>query len=209
MTRQYLPTALMITGSCIAVSCANAQIPMTTGVAAVPPQGFVGFCAKHLEECLGNAPAPVVVTLTADRRADLEKTQAETNRAIRPRSDPTHVWDYPTDGTGDCNKFALAKRRALIALGWPREALLLTAALTERGEGHLVLVARTSQGDLVLDNRVAPVVDWSRLPYRWLSRQSERSPTAWLSIVVADATAMSPVRFASPLGREILSDRSR
>jgi len=43
---------------------------------------------------------------------------------------------------GDCNNYALEKRRELIALGWPRAALLLAAAVTETGEGHLVLVAR-------------------------------------------------------------------
>jgi predicted transglutaminase-like cysteine proteinase len=159
---------------------------MATGDSAIPPQGFIGFCARYLQECMASSATPVVMTLTAARRAELEKVQADTNRALRPQADPRHVWDYPTDGTADCNKFALAKRRALIELGWPREALLLTAALTERGEGHLVLVARTSEGDLVLDNRLSSVVDWRGLPYRWLSRQSESNPTEWLKIVVAD-----------------------
>lgn len=158
---------------------------MTTGAATVPPAGFIGFCARHLPECAGGSAAPAVVTLTPERRRQLDAVQAAINGSIRPREDAAHIWDYPTDGTGDCNKFALAKRRALIALGWPREALLLTAALTEGGDGHLVLVARTDAGDLVLDNRLAPVVDWTRLPYRWLSRQSERNPTLWLSILPA------------------------
>ncbi|MGO8918837.1 MAG: transglutaminase-like cysteine peptidase [Stellaceae bacterium] len=167
-----------------------AAAAMATGAPAIPPAGFIGFCAKYLQECTGSSGAADVVQLSAARQRELDGVQAEINRSIRPREDPAHVWDYPVDGTGDCNKFALAKRRALIALGWPRDALLLTAALTEQGEGHLVLVARTSAGDLVLDNRLAPVVDWTRLPYRWLSRQSERRPTEWLSILpttIADA----------------------
>lgn len=167
---------------------AAAAAPMATGAPAVPPTGFVGFCARHLPDCAGAAAAAGPVALTDERRRQLDDVQAEINRSIRPREDPAHVWDYPVDGTGDCNKFALAKRRALRALGWPSDALLLATALTETGEGHLVLVAHTSGGDLVLDNRLAPVVDWTRLPYHWLSRQSERLPTQWVTILGAAAT---------------------
>lgn len=91
---------------------------------------------------------------------------------------------------GDCNNYALEKRRELIALGWPRAALLLAAAVTETGEGHLVLVARTGEGDLVLDNRLASTVDWDRLPYRWASRQSEVSAALWVSITSQPAVSL-------------------
>jgi len=92
------------------------------------------------------------------------------------------LWQYPTDGAGDCNSYVLAKQQALLALGWPRSALLMAAAWTETHEGHLVLVARTTSGDLVLDNRVPEVVDWKTLPYQWISRQSSSSPMIWLAI---------------------------
>jgi predicted transglutaminase-like cysteine proteinase len=180
-SKSYVLFATLLAVTTFALPAAAA--PMATGAAVVPPVGFIGFCARYLQECSGGAASTVVVALTSERRQQLDTVQAEVNDSIRPRENPAHVWDYPTDGTGDCNKFALAKRRALIALGWPREALLLTAALTEGGEGHLVLVARTDAGDLVLDNRLAPVVDWTRLPYRWLSRQSERNPALWVSIL--------------------------
>ena len=161
---------------------AVASEPMHTGAEIVPPAGFIGFCARHLADCAGAAAAPAPVVLTDAKEQELETVQGEINRAIEPEEDPRHVWDYPVDGRGDCNKYALAKRRALIELGWPREALLLTTAVTEHGEGHLVLIARTSEGDLVLDNRFPTVIDWSRLPYRWVGRQSERRPTIWLSL---------------------------
>jgi len=35
-------------------------------------------------------------------------------------------WSHPDDGYGDCEDYALLKRRMLIEAGWPREALLLT-----------------------------------------------------------------------------------
>jgi predicted transglutaminase-like cysteine proteinase len=195
--------ALMKFGNCIALAAlglilaagavsAEAAAPMPTGKAVVPPGGFIGFCARHLPECQGFSPAPAVVELTAARRQQLEAVQARVNAALTWREDPRHEWDYPTDGFGDCNRFALEKRRELMALGWPREALLLASAVTEHGEGHLVLVARTSEGDLVLDNRMPPVLDWTRLPYRWISRQSEQSPVTWLEIRDAARVAATP-----------------
>ena len=183
--------------------CFTAETPamagsyLPTGAAAVPPAGFIGFCVKHLQDCIAKPQEPSSVELTDDRRALLETVQEDVNGSFRPRIDPTHAWEYPTDGTADCNKYALSKRRELIAKGWPRSALLLATATTETGEGHLVLVARTNKGDLVLDNRVSHVVDWSYLPYRWNSVQSQQSPVRWMSVLsqpIATADASNVVR---------------
>jgi predicted transglutaminase-like cysteine proteinase len=186
--------ALLSAGVIAAAAEAQAAAPMPTGALVVPPGGFIGFCAKHLPECTATG-GPAVVELDAARRQQLEAVQARVNAAIQWRDDPAHVWDYPTNGAGDCNKFALEKRRELIALGWPAGALLLTTAMTEHDEAHLVLVARTSDGDLVLDSRLAPVVDWTRLPYRWVARQSDANPSLWVDIPpagVAVAEAQTP-----------------
>lgn len=156
---------------------------IATGDAVVPPSGFIRFCVKHSEDCLASGREHAVADLTAERRAQLDAVQARINAAIAPREELGAGWRYATDGYGDCNTYALSKRRALIAMGWPEETLLLATAYTERDEGHLVLVARTNQGDLVLDNRLAPVVDWAALPYRWISMQSQKSPALWVQIV--------------------------
>lgn len=162
-----------------------AAVPMPIGAPSPPPVGLIGFCLKYLAECAPPAPGAAVVALDGQRLQQLEQIQAKVNAAIAPRDVPGHAWDYPVNGTGECNEYALEKRRELIALGWPREALLLTAALTERGEGHLVLVARTSGGDLVLDNRVDAVTDWSNLPYHWISQQTATSLAQWVSVASA------------------------
>lgn len=191
--------AAILGASVVIAPQVRAGVPMPTGALVVPPGGFIGFCAKHLRECSPTS-SPAVVELAAEQRQQLDAIQARVNAAIRYREDPEHVWDYPKYGVGDCNKFALEKRRELIALGWPPAALLLTTAMTERNEAHLVLIARTSDGDLVLDNRTAQVVDWTRLPYRWLARQSAENPSLWVGIppqavAVADAQAAgAPVR---------------
>lgn len=167
---------------------AQAAMPMPTGALVPPPGGFILFCARHMQECSGSVASPAAVELTAERRAQLDEVQARVNAAIQYRDDPQHVWDYPVNGTGDCNKYALEKRRELIELGWPRDALLLTTAMTEHDEAHLVLVVRTSAGDLVLDSRLAQVVDWTRLPYRWLAQQSPESPALWVNVRAGGVT---------------------
>jgi predicted transglutaminase-like cysteine proteinase len=162
-----------------------AATPMLTGALVTPPGGFIGFCARHLQDCTGASAGPALVELTPDLRRQLEAVQTRVNAAIMWRNDPAHLWDYPKNGYGDCSKFALEKRRELLALGWPGSALLLTTALTERDEAHLVLVVRTSAGDLVLDNRLAGVADWTRFPYHWLAQQSPAAPTLWVDVLPA------------------------
>jgi predicted transglutaminase-like cysteine proteinase len=161
---------------------ARAGSAIGTGAAVVPPSGFIHFCVKHSDECLVSGQDAARMELTAARQAELREVQARINAAIEPREDPSHLWEYARDGHGDCNTFALTKRRALIAMGWPEETLLLAAVYTEHNEGHLVLVARTSEGDLVLDNRLPRIVEWTVLPYRWVSMQSQASPARWLRV---------------------------
>lgn len=162
---------------------AGAGVPMPVGGLVPPPAGFIGFCVFHTQACGGSARASVM-PLTPQRWRQLEAVQSAVNESVKPRAEPRWAWHYPSDGFGDCNSYALAKRAALEAQGWPADALLLAAALTERGEGHLVLVARTSAGDFALDNRAARVVDWRALPYRWLARQNGADLTEWVRIEV-------------------------
>lgn len=175
--------AVLCIGSLVGAFPATAGTWMPTGAAAIPPGGFLGFCVKYLQECRGTSQDNAVIELSQERWRDLAAVQAKVNSQIVPREDPRHAWEYPTNGYGDCNTFALTKRRELIERGWPRQSLLLASATTERGEGHLVLIAHTTAGDLVLDNRVGPIVDWSALPYRWVSVQSPTSPLRWLTVL--------------------------
>jgi predicted transglutaminase-like cysteine proteinase len=196
----FLCASLLSIGSIAAPTPVFAWTQMPTGTPAIPPAGFLGFCAKHLSECLSRSQEAATVELTDERRQAIEAVQTSINASIAPRVDPAHVWDYSTDGTGDCNKYALTKRRELLAQGFPRGAVLLATATTERGEGHLVVVVRTDRGDLVLDNRVQHVVDWSVLPYHWVSVQSQQSPVRWVSILSQPiATADASKVIGSPV----------
>ena len=77
-------------------------------------------------------------------------------------------WNYPDDGYGDCEDYALLKRRMLIEAGWPREALLMTVVRDKRGDGHAVLTVKTDKGEFILDNQNEndPALVGNRIPLR-------------------------------------------
>jgi predicted transglutaminase-like cysteine proteinase len=161
---------------------AKARSGMPIGPATIPPAGFIAFCAKHPSECRGSGTASSPAELGWLRRHELEDVQTRLNATLRPRAMPESSWDYPVDGTADCNRYALAKRKELLARGWRPSDLLLATAVTEQGEAHLVLVVATEEGDLVLDNRFRRVMAWEDLPYTWLSRQDALDPSKWRSL---------------------------
>ena len=148
---------------------------------AFPPPAFKSFCAKHGALCSTRGSSKVV-ELTSARKAELSKVNTFVNRHIAERSDlettgKADEWDLPKN-QGDCEDFAILKKSELIKRGWPASALLLTVARSG-GEGHTVLTVRTSQGDLVLDNRTSAIRDWSRTSYRYFARQSQSNGRTW------------------------------
>ncbi|NQV56981.1 MAG: transglutaminase-like cysteine peptidase [Rhodospirillales bacterium] len=157
------------------------------------PIGFVGFCYRNPQECSTESAEPVNFTemrLTDARFDQLAQVHRKFNAAIRPLSDRKNYgrqehWAYPTNGYGDCEDYALAKRKALSELGWPQSSLLFAEAFTEKGERHLVLIAVTDKGDYVLDNRQRAVWLWSDLHYKWLSRQSASNGRKWLKVATS------------------------
>lgn len=90
-------------------------------------------------------------------------------------------WVYPTVA-GDCEDYALAKRRALTDAGWRTSVLLLSVVSQLNGEGHAVLLVRTDRGDLILDNQDEDIRRWNETPYLYVKRQSQQDPTRWVTI---------------------------
>jgi predicted transglutaminase-like cysteine proteinase len=73
----------------------------------------------------------------------------------------------------------MTKRQRLINSGWPSSALPVAIVRTFVGEQHLVLVARTSQGDFVLDNLTSGISPWRSASYSWEKIQSTTDALAW------------------------------
>jgi len=63
-------------------------------------------------------------------------------------------WDYPSDGKGDCEDFALFKCKILIGEGFPRQALLMTVVKDEHNEGHAILTVKTNAGEFAAGSRI-------------------------------------------------------
>ncbi len=150
------------------------------GYAFAPP-AFKSFCERQAELC-STAGSSKVVKLTPTRRAELSYVNRTVNSRIAERSDistagKTDVWRLPSK-QGDCEDFAIMKKSELIKRGWPRSALLLTVGWLGM-QGHTVLTVRTSEGDLILDNRTSAVRNWSQTSLRYFARQSQSNGRTW------------------------------
>jgi predicted transglutaminase-like cysteine proteinase len=159
--------------------------------AAVTPAGFVSFCMRLPDQCANPTGGPTDIALTPDLMKTLDKVNKDVNDAIWPEEDEQHYgraeyWTIPTDGYGDCEDFALTKRRNLIALGVPIGALRIAVVITERDTRHAVLDVVTDKGDFVLDNLNDDVLPWNRTGFRWIERQDPRTAMGWVSLLPAD-----------------------
>ena len=70
---------------------------------------------------------------------------------------------------GDCEDYALLKRKLLLEQGWPQDKIGLCVCYMPTGEGHCVLWVETDKGSFILDNNYALPVKPSELPYKWES----------------------------------------
>jgi predicted transglutaminase-like cysteine proteinase len=158
---------------------------------AQPPYGFVRFCETNPIECVPTTLSDARFSATPERLIELDVVNREINQAIEPATDleifgVNELWTLPSK-RGDCEDFALLKRKRLIELGWPSSGLLLTVVRDEKNEGHAVLTARTTQGDFVLDNKVESVKLWNQTPYQYVMRQSYIDPRVWVSLDPTDS----------------------
>lgn len=157
------------------------------------PLGHARFCAERPVECRPNDRVVSVLTLTDARWRQLVDVNAEVNSAVTPITDRAlykteEYWTYP-HGYGDCEDYVLAKRRALIELGWPASTVLVTVVRERNGDGHAVLTVRTDRGDLILDNQEALIKLWIDTPYTYVKRQSQTDAGRWVNLVDARLTS--------------------
>ena len=159
----------------------------TTGAETSVPYGWVDFCQRYRGECQDDMRPARDIDLTPAAFRKISQVNAWVNKNIAPVADMEHAgvvdaWDYPTDGKGDCEDYALMKRRMLIEAGFPREALLLTVVKEKNGDGHSVLTVKTNRGEYVLDNLTEGVKPWTSAPYRFVKRQSQHNQNVWVAL---------------------------
>jgi predicted transglutaminase-like cysteine proteinase len=167
------------------VDLSNPAFAPTTGPTSIPI-GAAEFCKAHRTECGPGGSTVEVESLTDTGWQQLVSINDAINTSVAPVTDMdlyrvTEFWTYPA-GKGDCEDFALEKRRQLIAKGWDPSALLMTVVRQQNGEGHAVLMVRTDRGDLVLDNQEGRVLLWKDTSYQFIKRQSQTDSRKWVGI---------------------------
>lgn len=182
-------------GALLALAVAPAQAFDTTNVAFVQtvggttsiPVGHAEFCQHRPDECRANPDPVAAVSLNEGLWQQLLAVNAGVNQAVVPVTDQelyqvAEFWTYP-NGYGDCEDYALAKRRELINAGWPASTLLMAVVKQANGEGHAVLMVRTDRGDLVLDNQIGTIDLWNQTPYKFIKRQSQANAGQWVDMI--------------------------
>ena len=111
-----------------------------------PPQ-YIAFCRNNASDC--KAGGKSTEKYTSDLRMTLEKVNSRVNRAIKPREETNDVWSVNVS-QGDCEDYALTKRRQLIRAGVSPSALRMASVITQQGVGHAVLLVNTDRGQFVL-----------------------------------------------------------
>ena len=160
-----------------------------TGDFTRTPYGWADLCGRQPQECQVDLKEAKDLHLTAKSWAILTRINNRVNADIAPVSNLEHWgtvldhWDYPTDGKGDCKIYALWKRKLLIDLGFPRQALLMTIVRYKEGEDrHTFLTVKTDKGDFILNNEVADILPWNETGYKFVKRQSQTDPNVWVSV---------------------------
>ena len=143
----------------------------------VAPFAHVMFCQANPQEC--------TVRRSRWSRLDvvLNEARYKTLRAVNdnPQVAGGDLWSL-NPKSGDCEDYAITKRHELVARGWPVRALRLAVAYTPFGEGHAVLVVRTNQGDLVLDNRNSAIRPWNKTGLKWVKIEAAGNPAKWMAV---------------------------
>lgn len=159
----------------IAIISALGATPASAGAHA--PLGYQLMCLQHPEQCQGGGASTIA---SSDKvLAVLKRVNSRVNSTMRAVSDGSvDVWNASASGSGDCEDFVLAKRKALIKAGLPANALRIAYVKTRSGEGHAILVVKTGGKDLVLDNLTGVIKPLSQTGYRIVSMQGA-NPLDW------------------------------
>lgn len=149
-----------------------------TGQNALAPFAYILFCAQNPGDCAEAQPAVVRWSGRAERL--IGQVNRRVNRTIQPVNDRSETWSADVKA-GDCEDFALTKRRELIRHGIPASALRMAVVVTPNGAGHAVLVVSTSRGDLVLDNRNNRILAPQKTDLTFIKIASAENPRIWLA----------------------------
>ncbi len=130
----------------------------------LPAKFYDDFCKENAEECPETVRLPVAVEYDDNGKNILVYVNDYVNRRMRYKADEdlSTEWTLPRiiDGeplVGDCEEHALLKR-SILRNFIPEESMFLVNLVTEVDRSHIVLAVRTSEGDVLLDNRFSTLL---------------------------------------------------
>ena len=158
---------------------------LKTGGAAKTPAGHHHYCKRGGRHC-GGQKAYAPMQMSSKIWSKLKSINSQVNRAIKPATDMQtrgveEHWEIPRR-QGDCEDYSLLKRSKLLRAGFKPAQLSLAKVRQRNGEAHVVLVARTNEGDFALDNLTNHVRLVSKTGHRFLSMQSATNASKWVSV---------------------------
>lgn len=162
---------------------------------AGPPAGAVGLCGTYDWACAKSGKRKVV---DGQALETIKTINARVNRTVRPVSDMAQYgraerWGLPTAQGGDCEDYALLKKKELIAAGFAPEQLLIATVLDRQNQSHAVLIVRTGRQDLVLDNMTGRILPWQKTGYTFLRLQNPARPSGWVAVLAGGIFADTAV----------------
>ena len=139
------------------------QVEVTTDYFGI----YYDFCKEYPQECGGQGSYSAVM-YDDGAKALLSSVNVGVNEAIHYRLERTKDYDdrkfiipQSQDGNppqGDCEDYALLKRKILREHGVPQETMMIGLVTNKKtGGAHAILIVRTTGGDYVLDNRHSEV----------------------------------------------------
>ncbi len=171
-------------GSQAAPECISMQLPVE-GIDAAPEK-YREFCATYDGACdLEGASSLAWSTQTHLKigRINTQVNQENTTVSDWDVNGLDDVWDYPSNCQGDCEDFALEKRRLLVENGLPSASLTMAIAFHEtQFFPHAVLLVETSAGTWVLDSFDDEMLCWNAVPYIFTHR--ERPDGQWARFIL-------------------------
>ncbi len=133
------------------------------------------FCDRNLGEC--DLTGSEIISYNNKLKNLLIEVNQNVNSEILFEFDEVQYgveeyWSYPESGMGDCEDFALEKRRRLVGHGIDRAALKIATVMHKtKFYMHAILLIETDQGTFVLDQENSNVSLWYETPYVFEARE--------------------------------------
>lgn len=175
-------TVLLFISSTQDASARNDFIQHKGGAPA--PDGAKAICRTYSWACATSASQS---SASGEELQFVTAVNTQVNRSVRAVEDDrqygvAEYWALPTQVGGDCEDFALLKKRELMSLGVDPRRLLIATALDRQRNPHAVLVFRSAKGDLILDNLTNQIRSWHDTGYMFLRMQDPDHPTRWVNV---------------------------